>query len=123
MNVYRAFCIFVPSLLMKMKRVLPVFISLLGICILMTLTRPSLDSFITIFLFFALLYALLFFGAQLILLFLKFHRNARIAAALFAGFCTGIQVLLTFKALRILDLMLIGAVVGLVTWYVAKVRD
>lgn len=89
--------------------------------LLLTYSKPSLSSLLLVCLFFGVLFYFLYSLFLLLGAFLKLTQKRTIAAVL-AGFLTATQILMTFHALRFVDALLLSLVVGLIAWYMSKLR-
>lgn len=87
-------------------------------------TSPSIDSGWLIILFFILLFGFIFFGLRSIGNFLG-YTSKKIAKIAFISACIAVsaQILITFQALRPVELLLIASVLGLAGWYVSRAKS
>lgn len=97
----------------------------LGLLVLLiSATRPSVDNAWLLIAFFITYYSSIFFGILALGVFLKFsvERMRRIALVA-ASVITAVQVLVTFQALRPVELALIVSVLILTGWYVSRAKS
>lgn len=99
-----------------------VFISTFALWALLVFTRPSLDALWVVGLFFALLFIAVYSLTYLTSTYLKVRYQKRMIAGVTSALVTGLQIMMTFRALRLIDIILLSAAIGLVAWYLAKLR-
>lgn len=91
---------------------------------LLGFTRPNIDNAWLIIIFFSVYYAAIFFGVLGVGFFLKFSsKKVRQVAVGLASLVTAMQLLITFQALRPLELLLITSVLIIAGWYISKARE
>lgn len=113
--------------LISMNKKLPLFITLFCIVALLSLlgfSQPSISSGWLIVAFFILYFGLIYFGLQSIGIFIGINskKTKRIS---FVASCVVIsaQILVTFQALRPIELILISSVLGLTGWYISRSKS
>ncbi len=90
---------------------------------LISFTRPNIDNAWLLIIFFIAYYASLFLGVLSLGLFLKLsQKRVRVLAMVVASVTTAMQLLVTFQALRLIELVLITSVLIIAGWYVSKAR-
>lgn len=97
---------------------------LLSMMMLIGFTRPSIDSGWLIILFFILLFGFIVFGLRSVVNFLGYG-SKKITKMVFIAACIVVsaQILVTFQALRPIELLLISSVMGLAGWYVSRAKS
>jgi len=87
-------------------------------------SSPSIDSGWVIIIFFLFLFGLILFGLQSVANFLGYYSN-RLAKVVFIATCIVVsaQILITFQALRPIELVLISSLLGSVGWYVSRAKS
>lgn len=98
-------------------------ISLICCLCVLVFTSPSIESVWVVFGYFTTLFLFAFFGSSFVLMFLNLKKQLRLRSLIFAGSIVLIQVLATFKALRLVELFLITATIVVFTWYVSGLKQ
>ena len=97
-------------------------LSLVGLTAILLFTRPELTSVVPIFGFFIFLYCSTYFLSLSILGFLRIKQHTKLAAILVASCATTLQLMITFKAARLLEICLLLIVVTGGIWYFSRAK-
>lgn len=97
---------------------------LISMIVLIGLTTPSVASGWLIILFFICLFGFIVFGLKSVALFLG-YKSKKVTKLIFVAACIAVsaQILITFQALRPVELVLISLVLGLAGWYVSRAKS
>lgn len=99
-------------------------ICLMATMILIGFTAPSIDSGWLIVLFFIFLFGFILFGLRSVGHYLGYN-SKQLSKVVFIATCiiVSAQILITFQALRPVELLLISSVLGSVGWYVSRAKS
>ncbi len=89
----------------------------------MITTRPSVEAPWILILFFSAYFMAVYLIGIYVMKFLQFQSKSRLVAAIIASSLTTLQILLTFKALRPLEVLLMVAVISLGAWYFSQAKS
>lgn len=99
------------------------FVCAVTILSLVTLSKPSISSGWSIVFFFIALFGLIFYGSVVIGGFVGIgEKRIKRIALLIACIIIAGQILVTFQALRPIELILISSVFCLIGWYASRAR-
>ena len=111
----------------NMNKKLPLLLSTLCLVTIMSIlgfSKPSISSGWLIVTFFILYFGFIFFGLQSIgyLLGINSKKTKKIS---FIAACIVVsaQILITFQALRPIELILISSVLGITGWYISRAKS
>ena len=99
-------------------------ICLLAIVSLLGFTEPSVSSGWVIVVFFIVYFGFLFFGLQSIGIFLNINsKKTKKISFMTTCIVVSAQVLITFQALRPIELILISSLLVLTGWYISRAKS
>jgi len=95
------------------------FLSLFSIVLLVLLTSPSVENVAVIFLYFSLLTVFLIYSLHTVLDFLgvSTKSKSRLYVLAFSVYVVSIQLLATFRALRMAETLLLTLTFALISWF------